>query len=122
MKRCGVKAIFATVGAWVMTSAVPVFAASCGGVNTTVIKCDDGDGINGILHLVINILSGVIGILAVAGVVFAGFQYQTSAGDAAKMAKAKNRIVQIVIGLLIYAVMWAVLDLLIPGGILSSGS
>lgn len=96
-----------------------VFAASCGGVETSVINCEDGNGINGILHLIINIMTGIIGILAVAGIVFSGLQYSTSAGDVAKMAKAKNRIVQIVIGLIVFAVMWVILDFLIPGGILA---
>ena len=107
------------MGVGVVMTVAPVLAGSCGGVETSIIDCDEENGIEGILHLVINIMTGLIGVLAVAGMVYSGIQYQMSAGDAAAMAKAKNRIIQIVIGLIIFAVMWAVLDVLIPGGILA---
>ena len=118
MKKSWIAGLVAVmVGAAAVTA--PAWAASCGGVETSIINCEEENGINGLLHIVINVMTGLIGVLAVAGMVYAGIQYQTSAGDAAAMAKAKNRIIQIVIGLIVFALMWAVLDVLIPGGILA---
>ena len=99
----------------------PVLAASCGGVETSIISCEEGEengeAIWAILGMVVNILTAGIGILAVLGIVISGYQYMTAAGDPGKMAQAKNRIFQVVIGLLIYAVMWSVIEFLIPGGL-----
>ncbi len=84
--------------------------------------CDscDGGSIFKILALLIKILTAGIGVLAVLGITIAGIMYLTSSGDEARMAKAKKRIFQVVIGLLVYGVMFAVLQFLIPGGILQS--
>ena len=68
-----------------------------------------------VLNLIINIMTYGIGVLGVVGIVLSGIQYITSQGDPAKMTKAKNRIIQVVIGLVIYAVMYAALMFLVPG-------
>lgn len=72
-------------------------------------------GVICILKLVLNIMTYGIGVLAVVGIVLSGIQYITSQGDSGKMAKAKNRIIQVVIGLVIYAVLYAALYFLVPG-------
>ncbi|MBR3368853.1 hypothetical protein IKG45_03655 [Candidatus Saccharibacteria bacterium] len=68
-----------------------------------------------VLNLVVNIMTYGIGVLGVVGIVLSGIQYITSQGDPAKMTKAKNRIIQVVIGLVIYAVMYSALVFLVPG-------
>lgn len=75
----------------------------------------EGGGVVCILKIVLNVMTFGIGVLAVIGIVLAGIQYITSQGDPGKMAKAKNRIIQVVIGLVIYAVMYAALYFLVPG-------
>lgn len=91
---------------------------SCGGVNTSIISCKEGEegAIDYLLITVVRILSGLIGILAVGGIVFSGYQYMMSSGDPTAMAKAKQRIINIVYGLVAYALIWGVLEFLIPGG------
>ena len=79
---------------------------------------DEGGGIYKILGLVLTILTAGVGILATIGLVISGIQYITSRDDANKVAKAKSRIFNIVLGLLAYGVMWVALQWLIPGGIL----
>lgn len=101
---------------------LPTFAAGeCpdGCVATSIIGKDGCycDGVGGILLIVFNVMTGAIGGLAVIGVIISGYQYMTSAGDPGKMTKAKSRIINIVIGLVVFAVMWAVLNFLIPGGL-----
>lgn len=85
-----------------------------------VIDCHNYEGIDGggvicVAKLVLNIMTYGIGILGVVGIVISGIQYITSQGDPGKMAKAKNRIIQVVIGLVIYAVLYAALYFLVPG-------
>ncbi len=55
---------------------------------------------------IINILNGVLGVLAAVAVVvivIGGINYMTSAGDAAKVKKAKDTILYAVIGLIVCA-------------------
>ncbi len=105
-------------GACGMNSA---YAADSGSVlEGNIIDChtyegQEGGGVICILKLVLNVMTYGIGVLAVVGIVLSGIQYITSQGDSGKMAKAKNRIIQVVIGLVIYAVMYAALIFLVPG-------
>ena len=54
---------------------------------------------------------------AVIGIIISGIQYSASAGDPTAMAKAKKRIIEIIIGVLAYGLLWGFLNWLIPGGL-----
>ena len=84
-----------------------------GGYNCS---CDDGKGssIEHTLKLVIDIMSIGIGILAVLGITVSGVQYLTAAGSEEKTRKAKRRIFEIVIGLVVYVLIYIILSFLIP--------
>ena len=92
---------------------------SCGNVSTSIISCNEGEdgAIDYLLITVVHILSGLIGILAVGGIIFSGYQYMMSSGDPTAMAKAKKRIINIAYGLIAYALVWGLLNFLIPGGL-----
>ncbi|MBR3122503.1 hypothetical protein IKF28_03640 [Candidatus Saccharibacteria bacterium] len=79
---------------------------------------DDGNGcsIFNVLNFIIEILTYGIGITGVIGISFFGIMYLTAGGDAAKTTKAKTRIYEIVIGIVAYAVLWTLLNFLLPGG------
>lgn len=112
---CFVSAAMVTIESINMCT-VPVFAADA--PSTSIIKCDSyegADGVTCILNIVLTILTYGVGILGVLGIVISGIQYITSQGDPARMTKAKNRIIQVIIGLAVYAVMWAALRFLVPG-------
>jgi len=84
--------------------------------------CDacDGGSIYKIIAEVIKILTLIIGPLAIIGIIIAGIMYMTASGDSSRQTKAKRRIVDIVIGLGCYAVMFAFANFLIPGGVIKS--
>ena len=97
-----------------------------GQVYTTILGgggCQDagtsGEGIFSILGLILNILTYGVGIAGVLGIVISGIQYLTARDNEQQVAKAKSRIINIIIGLAIYAVMWGFLQWIIPGGILN---
>lgn len=102
-----------------------VFAADkCGGVDTAIIHCDqsggggiEDTGVWGILLVAINILTAGIGIVAVGGIIYASIMYTSAAGNAEQTKKAIGIITNIVIGVLAYALMYALLNFLIPGGV-----
>ena len=111
---------FLSVSSLMMLGA-PVMAAKCGGAETSLIECGETaeNGIDSLLLLAVRVLVILIGVLGVIGVVISGIQYMTARDDPAQMTKAKNRIIHIAIGLVAYAVMWAFLQWLLPGGILN---
>ncbi len=59
--------------------------------------------INNIIHLVINTLSAVVGVVAVIMIVVGGFKYITSGGADTNVSSAKNTILYAIIGLVIVA-------------------
>lgn len=87
--------------------------------------CDtsgDGAGVFHVLGIVLNVLTFGIGIAATVGIVISGIQYATAGDNSSRVQAAKNRILQIVIGLAIYAVFWGILQFLLPGGLFGDGS
>lgn len=85
---------------------------------------DDGKGCGVfiILDYVIDVLSFGIGIAAAIGITISGITYLTAKGDETKTTKAKRRIFEIVIGLAAYAILWALLSFLLPGGAFNQSS
>lgn len=104
----------------------PVEGEGCGGVQTAFIKCDaknSGDitdnGIWQLLLMVLNILTAGVGIIAVAGIVYGSVLYTTAEDKADQVSKAIGIIRSVVIGLVMFAFMWAGLNFIVPGGVFS---
>ena len=92
---------------------------SCAGVDTNIIGCSGGGdaGVWSIIILVVNIMTGLVGILAMIGIVLFGIQYSTSAGDVGRTTKARRRLIEIIIGLAVYFSLYALMQWLVPGGV-----
>ncbi|MNH58411.1 hypothetical protein D3C85_1146540 [compost metagenome] len=98
-------------------------------VNTTMTngRCSDGsapnpidsNGVWGILKLAINIMTAGVGILAVGGIVYGSILYTSAGGSSEQTKKAMGIITNVVIGLIAYALMYAITNFLIPGGLFS---
>lgn len=84
-------------------------------VETSILPGDMS--IEDILKLVLNILVYGLGAAVVLGVIIAGIMYMTARDNEAQVAKAKTRLFEVVIGLIAWAVMFAVLNWLVPGGV-----
>jgi hypothetical protein len=91
-------------------------STSCGGVNTSVINCNNPNGVMGVLMLIVNILSAGIVIAAIGGIAYASVMYTTSGGSPDKVKQAKTIITNVVIGLVAYAFLWSFLNYITPGG------
>lgn len=98
----------------------------CGGVDTAIFTCPsdfDGkggverSGVMGILHVAINVLAVSVGILAVGALVFAGVLYAAAADNEEQVKKAKDIIRNTIIGLVLFAGMYMLIQFLIPGGV-----
>lgn len=71
-----------------------------------------------LLLTIINILTGGIAITAVGGVIYASILYSSAGGSSDNIKKAKAMFMNIIIGVIAYALMYAFLNYIIPGGIL----
>ena len=56
---------------------------------------------------------GVLGLLAVIVIIYGGFMYTTSAGDASKIKKAKDTIMYGVVGLVIALLAYAIVNFVV---------
>lgn len=93
-----------------MTLANSVLAAGkddiCKGVQLTGGNCDTSSGpsVDSTIKLVIDILSMVVGVIAVIMIIIGGLKYIMSSGDSNNITSAKNTILYAIIGLVIVAV------------------
>lgn len=65
------------------------------------------------INIAINVVLGVLGLLAVIVIIYGGFMYTTSAGDATKIKKAKDTIMYGVVGLVIALLAYAIVNFVV---------
>lgn len=83
-------------------------AGASGTVDPNAADCNVDQGaatetVQNIVTKVINIFSWVVGIVSVIMIIFGGFKYITSGGDAGGVTGAKNTILYAIVGLVIVA-------------------
>lgn len=76
-----------------------------------------GNGIVDMTFAIIRFLSIGVGIIAVASIIVGGIQYTTSSGNPEATAKAISRLSNTAIALLLYFLIFAILNWLVPGGV-----
>jgi hypothetical protein len=80
------------------TNGQPVAGQASNACGTT-----NGERVNKVIQLVLNIMSLVVGIVAVVMVIISGLKYITSQGDSTSVSSAKNTLLYAVVGLIIVA-------------------
>ena len=124
--------LFIVFGITAFATPPQVFAAAtvtgnngCG-TDTTIIKCDNvtvkNNGVENtavwsLLLTAIKILSVGVGVAAVGGVVYGAILYTSAGGNQEQVKKAMGIITNVVIGVIAYALMFSLLNFLIPGGL-----
>lgn len=85
---------------------------------------DDGEGcgVYMILNFIIEIITYGIAIAGAIGIVVTGIIWLTAKGSEEQVTKAKRRFLDIIIGLMVYIILWAILSLVLPGGILNGST
>lgn len=118
LKKLVIAAVMA-VGVLVPVASVVVsepVMADC--VQTNLFGCvdvdEEGSGIKQLLSLIVTVLLYGIGAAAVVGVVWAGILYLTARDNEAQVAKAKTRLIEVAIGLIAWAMLFTILQWLIP--------
>lgn len=68
-----------------------------------ITKNDALGKINQIVHTIVNLLSAIVGLVAVIMIIVGGFRYITSGGNDTSVTAAKNTILYAIIGLVVVA-------------------
>lgn len=126
MKKLTLSVIAAVLTVFGLSGIATVSPALAGGFcpdgeawTTSYTECGTNghDGVTGqqddlmkILNVVINVVLGVIGFVAVAMIIMGGISFTTSQGDAAKTTKARNTILYGVVGLVISLLAFAIVN------------
>lgn len=121
IRQCKLKIIASFAALFFMCSltVVPAYAqvdiqnSLCGGTTGSITSSPNSQSCNNIgdqngktknlTSEIINILSVVVGFIAVVMLIIGGFRYITSAGDSNRVSGAKNTILYALIGLVIVA-------------------
>lgn len=80
---------------------------------TSEMKGKSIDGDSGLIKTVVNILLWAVGILSVIMIIFSGFRYITSSGDASKTKSAQSTLIYSVVGLIVAIMAWAIVNMVI---------
>ena len=92
-----------------MVYAAPSDAATqaCAGVTAAAggscTSDSSGSDINKLVNTIINLLSWIIGVLAVIILIFGGFKFVISAGDSGRITSARSTIIYALVGLVVVA-------------------
>lgn len=84
------------------------------GINTATtseMKGKSIDGDKGLIKTVVNVLLWAVGILSVIMIIFSGFRYITSAGDASKTKSAQSTLTYSVVGLIVAIMAYAIVNM-----------
>ena len=86
---------------------------------TSIELCDEWSGKDGIsknsdlmsiLTIIINVIVGVVGFVAVVMIIIGGISFATSQGDTARTTKARNTILYGVVGLVVALLAFAIVN------------
>lgn len=69
------------------------------------------------LNLAVNFMSGLVGVVIIASIIYASIQYIIAGDNAQSVSAAKKRITDSIVALLAFVSIFALLQWLIPGGI-----
>jgi hypothetical protein len=118
--------IFITAPTTTYAAATPANGNNGCETDTAIIKCPNVDttksgventGLWSLLLMAINILTAGIGVAAVGGIVYGAVLYSSAGGSQEQVKKAIGIITNVVIGVVAYALMFSVLNFIIPGGL-----
>lgn len=96
-------------------------ASKCGGAKTEIVSCDEKAGLgalSSIIKTTIMIVTVLIGLVAVGGITYAAILYASASDSQGQVQDAIGIIRNVVIGLILYGFTIAIINWLIPGGVI----
>lgn len=108
------------VGAMLINTMIAVPTYASGGdecANLLTGFCNgDGDDILNLIKLVVEILTAGVIVAGTVGIIWCGFLMLSARDNEAQVAQAKKRLVDIVIGVIVFGLAGTVITLILPSG------
>lgn len=119
--------LFIVGGVW-FAPMVSVSALECGVLPSDICNGIEGEkrttstnvkdsAVGKLLLAGVNIMTAGVAILAVGGIIYGAVMYTSAGPNQSQVAKAREILMNVVIGIVAFALMWALLQWLIPGGV-----
>jgi hypothetical protein len=117
--------VLAFTGAAVLSTNTYAENESCG-TKTAILACPapaadaqdyEKTGLWRILLVIINIMTGLAALAALGGIVYGAVLYTSAGGSQEQVKKAFGVFTNVGIGVIAFAIMYAALNFLIPGGV-----
>jgi len=100
----------------------PLYAASsCGSVNTAVLSCSNtgnSSPVTDLLVTIVNFLAVGVGIAVLGGIIYGAFLYASADTSADQAKRGIGHVRNAVIALIVFIFMYAIINYIIPGGLL----
>lgn len=103
---------FVMVGGFLLSqvaSAVGIYDA-CSTDPNNIVCANSSESVDPVIKTVIRYLLIISGIVSVVMVIIGGLKYSTSNGDSSKLSSAKNTILYAIIGVIISALAYGIVD------------
>ncbi len=99
----------------------------CGDTDTQLVACDPdaktGVGtISSLIKMTISVLTVLIGVVATGGIAYGAVLYASARDNQSQLDQSKTIIRNIIIGLFLYGFTIAIINWLIPGGVIGGGT
>jgi hypothetical protein len=69
------------------------------------------------INPLVDLLSGLVGLAVVISIIYGGIEYITSTGDPQRAEAGKKRIIESLVGLAAFLLLFAFLQYVMPGGV-----
>ena len=118
--RFKTKILVLLIGLSALLPATPALAAStvCNNNDQTSLQnCLHKNPIIHDLNTIVNVLGGLVGIIVIGSLIFAGIQYSFAGANQQAAVNARNRIISAMIAFGAFLLIYAFVQWLIPGGV-----
>lgn len=115
-----IAAVLMVLGLSGVATMSPAYAVTCANGNnvSSLDQCPEWDtnsqlskgNLMETLQLIINVVVGIVGFVAVVMIIMGGISFVTSQGDSSKVAKARNTILYGVVGLIVVLLAFAIVN------------
>lgn len=102
----------------IFKKAPPGAGAGCPAGQQAIPNDQDGGAIVYYLKELLRLVNTLIGAIIILAIIVSGIQYMISGGDPANVKKAKGHLTNAFTALILYMLMVAILNFLVPGGAL----
>lgn len=69
------------------------------------------------INVAVGVLSGIVGVVVIGSLIFAGIQYSFAGANVQATTNARNRIISSLIAFVSFLLIFAFIEWLIPGGV-----